>query len=173
MQYIKPEYLIRVFQVFTNPTSKVEFNVNDSNAVVFSVIDNGELTSATLMSTHENADDANSAKDVYEAAFKNHRDNIATMNNEETKEPTMNEKIKIQLTLKEAIAFTNSTVSVNENNEVVATIERNGVTENKILSTHATIEEAEAEKVEHENMISEFKNQISEQVADATEEMNQ
>lgn len=74
----------------------------------------------------------------------------------------MNEKVKIKLTLENAKMFANSTVAVNENNELVATIERNGVTETKVISTHTTADEAQAEKVEYEKMIDDFKNKVTE-----------
>lgn len=85
----------------------------------------------------------------------------------------MNETTKIKVTLEDAKMFANSTVEVNENNEVLVTLVRNGVEETTIMSTHETAEEAEeAEecKIAYEYMVDDFKRQITGQVA---EEMNQ
>ncbi|WP_034455765.1 hypothetical protein [Buttiauxella noackiae] len=167
MHYMKPEHVLNFFTMFTRPTSTVEFNVNDTNAVLMMVEDDNEVSAATLISIHENAEDANTAKGVYESAFKIYREGIATMSNEDshqyiltTQEKDMNEKIKIQMTLEDAIVFSNSTASVNDSNELLITVERNGVTETKIISSHATAEEALAEKAAHEKIIADFKNQV-------------
>ncbi|OAT17094.1 hypothetical protein M977_04340 [Buttiauxella gaviniae ATCC 51604] len=157
MHYMKPEQILNFFHMFTKPTSTVEFTVNDTNAVVMMVSDNDELTAATVISVHENAADANTAKGVYEAAFKMYRE---TMTTQET-EMNINEKVKIGMTLENAIAFANSTAAVNEKNEVLITMVRNGVTETKVFSSHATAEEAQAEKAEHEKMVADFKSQVA------------
>lgn len=78
-------------------------------------------------------------------------------------ETDMNEKYKIKMAFEDAKMFANSTASVNENNEVLLTVVRNGVTETIVSSSHATAEEAQAEKAAYERMVADFKSQVTEQ----------
>ncbi|WP_336340492.1 hypothetical protein [Enterobacter cloacae] len=71
MKFVKPEYLIRIFGILTSMDHKVEFKVNDENAVVMMVSenDNQEIFSSTLFSIHNSKEEADNAKKTYEAAF--------------------------------------------------------------------------------------------------------
>ncbi|MEP8689988.1 hypothetical protein ABKV90_10230 [Enterobacter hormaechei] len=71
MNFVKPEYLIRIFAILTDMNHKVEFMVNDENAVVMMVSENDkqEILSSALFSIHNSKEEANDAKKTYEAAF--------------------------------------------------------------------------------------------------------
>ncbi|MEB7712323.1 hypothetical protein NGC32_06235 [Kluyvera cryocrescens] len=79
MKYIKPDYLIRIFSMLTSSEHEVVFLVNPKSAVVMNVLENDELLSATLFSEHENEEEANKARDLYEAAFALYREAIKSV----------------------------------------------------------------------------------------------
>lgn len=110
MHYMKPEHIFNFFKMLTKPTSIVEFTVNDTSAVVMWVLDNNDASAATLISTHENPADANTAKDVYAAAFKVYRKGIASRTEEDAQkhfdgmhlippETEMDDEVNLQMTL--------------------------------------------------------------------------
>ncbi|MCL8167142.1 hypothetical protein [Enterobacter kobei] len=91
MKFVKPEYLIRIFGILTEMNHKVEFVVNDENAVVMMVSekDDEEIFSSTLFSVHNSQEQANNAKKTYEAAFAIYRNAMEEFR--ETEQPNQPE----------------------------------------------------------------------------------
>lgn len=73
---------------------------------------------------------------------------------------TNEQTVKISVAFEDALAFAFTEYSVNGNNELVAKTRRNGVDTTKVISSHATAEEADAEKVEYEEIAKIFQSQM-------------